>query len=119
MSRITPTLAICTLAASITVAGFALPNKEDDQPTPVDGSATMQILNFAFADLPPLAPANTLTVANDDPVEHTLTAIDGAFDTGVLAPGEHTELIVPAEPGTYAFFCEIHPSMTGTLTVSS
>ena len=51
---------------------------------------------------------------------HTVTADEGdAFDTGNTAPGAKGELTAPSEPGAYAFHCAIHPSMTGTLTVTA
>ena len=42
-----------------------------------------------------------------------------SFDTGSTAPGAEGEFTAPAEPGTYAFHCAIHASMTGTLTVAA
>ena len=37
--------------------------------------------------------------------------------TGVIGGGESGSLVAPTAPGSYAFFCALHPSMTGTLTV--
>jgi plastocyanin len=60
-------------------------------------------------------------VVNQDGIEHSLTA-DAAgssgplFDTGLFGKGEERTITAPAA-GTYAFHCERHPSMTGTLTV--
>ncbi len=56
-------------------------------------------------------------VVDEDDEPHTLTAIDGAFDTGSFDGTKPGTLTAPTEPGTYEFICEIHPSMTGTLTV--
>ena len=44
---------------------------------------------------------------------------DGLFDTGNIDPGGSATFVVPSEPGSFAFFCAVHPSMTGTLTVES
>jgi plastocyanin len=49
-------------------------------------------------------------------VGHTFTADDGAFDESYVAD-ESISVDVPDEPGDYPFHCEIHSSMTGTLTV--
>jgi plastocyanin len=35
-----------------------------------------------------------------------------------LEPGQ-TESATFAEPGVYTFYCEIHPEMTGTITVDA
>jgi plastocyanin len=59
---------------------------------------------------------STLLVANVGGKPHTLTADDGTFTTGVIAPGadggrfagSHA-LLTLNKPGTYPFHCEIHP----------
>ena len=58
-----------------------------------------------------------VTFENQDDTPHTMTADDGAFDTGNVAGGSSEAVTAPGEPGEYAFHCEIHTSMTGTLTV--
>ncbi len=57
-----------------------------------------------------------VTWTNRDGVEHNAT--NGSFDTGLLAEGESASIRFTA-PGTYAFFCQPHPSMTGTVIVRS
>lgn len=56
----------------------------------------------------------TVTFTNKDGFAHTVTAKDESFDSGNLAEGadfEHTF----DEAGTFAYFCAIHNSMTGTV----
>jgi plastocyanin len=64
-----------------------------------------------------VAAGGEVTFRNDDGTAHTVTADDGAFDTGPVAAGESGTFTAPQAPGEVAFHCEIHPSMTGTLTV--
>jgi plastocyanin len=60
---------------------------------------------------------STVTWANDDSIGHTVTARDGAFDSGdLIAGGTFSQAF--SEPGTFEYFCAIHPSMTGTVTVT-
>lgn len=54
---------------------------------------------------------------NEDSVNHTVTANDNKFDSGVLGKGQTFEFTF-SEPGTYEYKCTIHPSqMKGKITV--
>jgi plastocyanin len=70
----------------------------------------------------------TITIVNHDSIPHTLTATaDGAdvqsptasdaFDTGLLMMNGEAQITID-EPGTYNYFCSIHPFMRGTITVT-
>lgn len=79
---------------------------------------TIIIKNFGFSPSHLTVAANaTITVRNMDSSTHTLTANDGAFDTGNIAPG-HSATIKAPKAGAYPYHCAIHQFMTGTLTVS-
>ena len=57
-----------------------------------------------------------VTWQNEDSAEHTATLGDGSFTTGALAEGKLKSESFD-DPGTYAYFCEIHPRMKGTVEV--
>lgn len=84
------------------------------------GTATrdaVSIQNFAFD--PPtiqLAAGTEVTWTNRDQTPHTVTADDGAFDSGTLEPGDTFSVEVPGN-GPVAYGCMIHPEMTGTIDV--
>jgi plastocyanin len=69
---------------------------------------------------------STLLVANVGGKPHTLTADDGSFDTGTIAPGPEggrfvgkNASVTLTEPGTFRFHCEVHPAvMKGVVTVT-
>lgn len=82
-----------------------------------DGDA-ISIKDFAFSpETLTVAAGSTITVTNRDGAEHTLTAAKSAFDTSDLEGGASASITVD-RPGTYAYFCEIHDYMTGTLRVT-
>jgi len=51
-------------------------------------------------------------------MHHLVRRLGGATVGDDLAPGQ-TETATFAEPGTYEYFCTIHPEMTGTVTVDA
>ena len=58
-----------------------------------------------------------VTFLNNDDAPHTATADgEGSFDTGRLEKKDEGELTFD-EAGTYAYFCEFHPFMKGSIDV--
>lgn len=54
---------------------------------------------------------------NNDGIPHTVTADGGAFGSATLNPGAIFSYTATAA-GTFSYHCSIHPSMTGTVTVT-
>ncbi|MGP8125865.1 MAG: cupredoxin domain-containing protein [Nitrososphaerales archaeon] len=61
---------------------------------------------------------NTVTWVNNDDAPHTVTALDGSFDSGNMNPGQ-TWTYTFTTPGTYAYRCSYHSWMEGTVIVKS
>jgi plastocyanin len=80
--------------------------------------AAVTIADFDFGAPITVAAGSTVEVTNADGAGHTLTAEGGAFDTGTISGGGTTSFSAPAEPGSYTFFCSIHPSMRGAISVT-
>lgn len=59
----------------------------------------------------------TVKWANGDDIEHSVTAVEGAFDSGFLKKDGTFEFTFD-KPGTYSYFCKRHPSMKGKVTVT-
>ena len=55
---------------------------------------------------------------NEDIFSHTVTADDGSFDSGLLAPGQSWQMAVKSG-NTIAYHCRPHPNMTAKLIVQS
>jgi plastocyanin len=53
---------------------------------------------------------------NQDTAPHTATADDGSFDTGTIEKGKIGSETFK-EAGVFSYFCEIHPTMKGTVEV--
>jgi plastocyanin len=82
-----------------------------------DGAA-VSIIDFAFepASLE-VATGTTVTWTNTGQERHTATADDGSFDSGRLRAGESFSFTFNT-PGTFAYHCDVHPDMTGTIIVT-
>lgn len=86
-----------------------------------DGDATVVASFFTFEpEELSVATGTTVTFVNEDSVRHTFTSgegeADGTFDLETVAEGDTAEFTFD-EAGTYPYFCEVHASMTGTITV--
>ena len=58
-----------------------------------------------------------MTFTNQDSAPHTSSSTTNAWDSGTIQPGGSFTLTAPQQPGSYAYMCNIHPVMTGTLIV--
>jgi plastocyanin len=82
----------------------------------------VQIKDFLYVPAAITVPAGTtIAFTNRDSAPHTATSgrsprPDGVFDSGTLAKGERRTVRL-TRPGTFAYYCAIHPFMKGTVTV--
>jgi plastocyanin len=82
------------------------------------GSGAVRIADFAFApDSSDVKVGDSVKWTNGDGTTHTVTADDGAFDSGNLAGGKSFSFTFD-QAGTFAYHCKIHQSMTGTVVVA-
>lgn len=86
--------------------------------SPVGQLQTVNIDNFSFS--PPtlgIVVGATVRWANRDDIPHTVVDTQGRFKSPPMDTGdtfEHTFRV----PGTYDYFCSVHPHMTGKVVVS-
>jgi plastocyanin len=81
-------------------------------------AAGVTIMSFAFTPASLSVHTGTrVTFTNRDAVTHTVTANGGVFNSGDLAPGQSFSFTFMGR-GSFAYHCRIHPSMTGTITVT-
>lgn len=101
-------------AFGLVAAGIAL---APPPPATPDDGPHVDIRGFAFAPRRIEVRAGERVIwSNADPVPHTATAADGAWDTGNL-PGGASAGIRFDEPGVHAYTCAYHPQMRGEIVV--
>ena len=112
------------MAAMVLVLGLAACGDDDDAESGdtddenAGAGATIVAANIAFDPTElSVAAGETITLRNEDDVEHSFTIDDPEVDAEAEG-GEEATVEAPDEPGTYDFHCRYHPEqMTGTLTV--
>lgn len=120
------TIIACALVASLVViAGCGgddeEPAAEGETATKAEGKATatdmVDIADFKFDPATITVEAGSeVSWSNSDSAAHTASAEDGSFDTGALNKGDRGKASFE-KPGTYAYVCEFHPFMKGTVEV--
>jgi plastocyanin len=83
------------------------------------GDATVKIDNFTFAPQSVTVKTGTaVTWINEDDIPHTIASTNKAFKSKVLdTDGKFTFTFTT--PGTFEYFCSLHPHMTGTIVVEA
>jgi plastocyanin len=80
---------------------------------------SVSIQNFAFSvSSLSVKSGTTVTWTNNDQTTHTVTADDGSFDSGNIAPGGNFTHTFNAA-GTIAYHCSIHSTMTAKVVVGN
>jgi plastocyanin len=107
-------LALLVFALSVLVA--AQPSaKAIDQPPAA--SADVKIDNFSFGpQTVTIAAGTTVTWTNHDDIPHTVVSTDGVFKSKVQDSDEKFSYTF-TKPGTYPYYCSVHPKMTGIVVV--
>jgi plastocyanin len=85
------------------------------QPKP----ATMEVKidNFSFGPMElKVTVGTTVTWTNRDDIPHTVVSTDKVFKSKVLDTDDKFSFTF-STPGTFPYFCSIHPKMTGTVVV--
>lgn len=114
-------VALGALLSSALVAAGSLPAQAATAAAHAVSAASqaqVRIANFTFQQ-PTISVkvGTTVTWTNDDDIPHTVVATDKSFRSKVLDTGDRFSFTF-AKPGEFAYFCSLHPHMTGKVVVS-
>lgn len=88
-------------------------------PAATAGPVAIHISNFTFGPkMATVKVGQTVTWTNDDDIPHTVVATDKSFRSKVLDTGQSFSFTF-TKPGQVAYFCSLHPMMTGKVTVAA
>ncbi|MFZ0815760.1 MAG: cupredoxin family copper-binding protein [Candidatus Sulfotelmatobacter sp.] len=106
-------IAILLLVGSPSITATAAP--ENNQPAAA--ASAVKIDNFSFGPQTITVPVGaTVTWTNRDDIPHTAVSTDGVFKSKVMDTDEKFSYTF-TKAGTYAYYCTIHPKMTGQVVV--
>jgi plastocyanin len=118
------------VATQVLSGNFILDNIEGEgfedsghDPVPIPGNGTVvRIVDDAESNSYSPNPleveaGQTATWVNDDSSIHTVTSTDGTFESDILQRGEIFNHTFDRQ-GEYPYYCDLHPAMVGTVSVS-
>lgn len=112
MNRMTIWVMVCSLVlwAAVAAAGARTGRgpKAEEQ---------VKIGNFSFIpETVTVSPGATVTWVNEDDVPHTVVSTAKKFSSRVLDTDDKYARTF-ADPGTYEYYCSVHPHMKGKVIV--
>lgn len=105
------------LVAQVVAAVGAQKSSSPVQSKEAAATASVKIDNFSFGPDAVTVPVGaTVTWTNRDDIPHTVVSSDGVFKSKALDTDDQFSYTF-TKPGTYTYFCSIHPKMTGKIIV--
>lgn len=107
------TILICSMAlvTLMAVSSLLLRAASGDKP------AEVKIDNFSFTPSTITVPVGTqVRWTNRDDIPHTVASEDKSFKSKALDTDDVFSFTF-SKPGTYKYFCSLHPKMTATIVV--
>jgi plastocyanin len=115
MTTLVNSICVATaIAVSVFAAAVAFPAASAQA-----ADAEVQIDQFAFApQRVTVKVGTTVTWINHDDIPHTVTSSSKSFKSNALDTKDKFAFTFTT-PGTYEYFCSLHPHMTGTIVVET
>jgi plastocyanin len=103
-----------------TTPGAGMKHAAVQRTAAASGSAEVAVANFAFAPaVLTVTPGTRITWTNRDSSPHTVTSRDGRFTSSEGMDTGDAFSRVFDQPGTYEYFCSLHPMMVGKVIVET
>jgi plastocyanin len=117
MNTILRKIAIAALLSGFSFVALAGEMKDIDSSGV--GQNKIEIKDFAFnPQTITVKSGEKITWINRDEEPHTVVSVGKQFKKSSALDTDQTYTIVAGAPGTYSYFCSVHPKMTGTIVVT-
>ncbi len=121
MTILTPrkkTIALLCAFSCLNLSAFALAGEMKDADNTSSKQNTIEIKDFAFnPQTLTVKSGEKITWTNRDEEPHTVVSVEKQFKKSSALDTDQTFTITAGAPGTYTYFCSVHPKMTGTIIV--
>jgi plastocyanin len=112
------TATILFAISSLILSNFALGQGEKEAATDTPKKNQIVIKDFHFTpETLTVKSGEKVTWINRDEEPHTVVSVEKQFRKSSALDTDEQFTITTAAPGTYTYFCSVHPKMTGTIVV--
>ena len=121
MTTLTPRnkkMALLCAISFLNLSIFALAGEMKEADTTDNNQNRIEIKDFAFnPQTITVKSGQTITWINRDEEPHTVVSVEKQFKKSSALDTDQSFTITAGTPGTYTYFCSVHPKMTGTIVV--
>ena len=121
MTTLTPknkTVALLCAISCLNLSAFALAGEMKDTNSTSSKQNTIEIKDFAFnPQTITVKSGEKVTWINRDEEPHTVVSVEKQFKKSTALDTDQEFTITAGAPGTYSYFCSVHPKMTGIIIV--
>jgi plastocyanin len=121
MNTLTPRskkIALLCAVSLLNLSVFALGREMKDVDSTNSKQNKIEIKDFAFNPQTITVKAGEkVTWINRDEEPHTVVSVEKQFKKSTALDTDQEFTITAGAPGTYTYFCSVHPKMTGTIVV--
>jgi plastocyanin len=111
-------LALLCAISFLNLSGLALGGEMKDPDSFGNQQNRIEIKDFAFNPQTITVKAGEkVTWINRDEEPHTVVSVEKQFKKSTALDTDQEFTITAGAPGTYTYFCSVHPKMTGTIVV--
>jgi plastocyanin len=109
---------MAALLCGICLLNFSLFAFADEMTNADSKQNRIEIKDFAFnPQTLTVKSGEKVTWINRDEEPHTIVSVEKQFKKSTALDTDQEFTITAGAPGTYTYFCSVHPKMTGTIVV--
>jgi plastocyanin len=111
-------IALLCAISFLNLSVLALGGEMKDPDSTSNKQSRIEIKDFAFnPQTITVKSGEKITWINRDEEPHTVVSVEKQFKKSTALDTDQEFTITAGAPGTYTYFCSVHPKMTGTIVV--